>query len=322
VRFSPFNFQAPLAAGGVTLMAFNWLQFAVPHGKGAVRLADIHWTSLAPGQVGLYGILVGIMLVLTIVNLLLTGIFLKDLAQWVAAGDGYPEFMSGPPSRITGIFVPIASLAMTMAVVFASLPFFIPAVSANVQALMVPGLVVFGVLWLTIFTLEFRVLRSLRSKPVDATKLNFVWLLDAFAIGLASLAGTGLASMASSRGIASTSALSSLLLLATGSLLLVGKLVVLIYTQMKARALPEHQLQPAFFLVVPITCLYGVSYYRVMLFLQKWYGLHVQAPAQLLLTLSYVVAVFWGLSTVYVLGKYFRSYFRTSEYFPTQWAIV
>lgn len=322
MRFSPFNFQAPLAAGGVTLMAFNWLQFAVPHGEGSVKLSDIHWASLTPSQTGLYGLLVGIMLVLTSVNLLLTVVFLKDLVRWVATGDGYKEFMSGPPSRITGILVPVASLAMTMAVVFAAVPFFVPAVSADMQMLTVPGLIVFGALWLTMFSLESRVLKGLRSQPLDSAKLNFVWLLDVFAFGLVALAGTGLASIASSRGIASIAALASLLTLGVGSLLLVGKLVFLIYIQLKSRTLPEDQLQPAFFLLVPITCLYSVSYYRMMLFLQKWFELDVKSLSHFLLTFSYVVALGWAVFTVCLLGNYFRNYFRTSEYFPTQWAMV
>lgn len=322
MKFSPFNFQAPLAAGGVTLMAFSWMQFAVPHGEGSVRLSDIHWASLTPGQSGLYGLLVGIMLVLTILNLLLTAIFSKDLVKWLAGGDGYREFMSGPPSRITGIFVPVASLAMTMAMVFASAPFFIPAVSANMQTLMVPGLVVFGSLWLAALGLELRVLGSWPSQPLHAAGLNFVWLLDVFAFGLVVLVGTGLATMASSGVVASIAAIASLLALGAGSLLLAGKLAALVYSQVKSRAFPEDQLQPAFFLLVPITCLYGVSYYRIMLLGQKWYGLDLEASSRLLITFSYVAAAGWAVVTVYLLRQYFRSYFRTSEYFPTQWAMV
>ncbi|MBI5232634.1 MAG: hypothetical protein HY876_10780 [Coriobacteriales bacterium] len=322
MRFTPFNLQAPLAAGGVTLMAFNWLQFAVPHGKGPVRLADIEWATLAFGQVGLYAFLVVIMLLLTTVNLLLTGVFLKDLVQWVRADDGYREFMTGPPARVTGVFVPVASLAMTMAVVFASVPFFVPAVSANVQMLVAPAFVVLVVLWLTAFGLESHLLARLRSGPFEAAKLNFVWLLDVFALGLLALAGTGLAAAADSRPMAATAALGSLLTLAVGSVLLVGKLAFLIYQQIKSRALPETQLQPAFFLLVPIICLYGVSSYRMMLLMETWFGVDVKAPSYSLLTLSYVAAAGWAAFTVYLLAGYFRRYFRTSEYFPTQWAMV
>jgi hypothetical protein len=322
VKFSPFNFQAPLAAGGVTLMAFNWLQFAIPHGAGSVKLSDIHWAILSPTQTGLYGLLVGLMLVLTTLNLLLTVVFLKDLAQWVAAGTGYQEFMSGPPSRITGIFVPIASLAMTMAVVFASAPFFVPAVAANTQAMVLPGTILFAALLLTAFWLEARVIRLLVDRPLETAKLNFVWLLDVFAFGLLALAGTGLASLAANRGLASATAFASTLVLGVGTLLLAGKLALLVYTQSKSRALPESQLLPAFFLVVPITCLYGISYYRIMLLAQKWFALEVKAPSYALITVGYIGAVAWALVTVYLLRDYFRNYFRTSDYFPTQWAMV
>jgi hypothetical protein len=320
--FSPFSFQAPLAAGGLTLMAYNWLQFTVPHGEGALALVDIQWTGITAVQTGLYGVLIGIMLALTLVNLLLTGVFSFDLVRWLAGRRGYQEFMSGPTTRITGIFVPIASLAMTMAVVFATAPFFIPALSTNLQALMAPGLVVFGALWLTSFATEARMFKTWLDRPVDTSTLNFVWLLDVFAFGLVALAGTGLAAAASGQAIASTAALMSLVAVGFGTLLLAGKLILLLYVQLKAHSLPEHQLQPAFFLLVPITCLYGISYYKIMVYLQKWFEIDVTVPSYFLITPLYGVAMAWAAFTVYLLGDYFKNYFRSSEYFPTQWAMV
>lgn len=322
MKFSPFNFQAPLAAGGVTLMAFNWLQFAVPHAEGSVRLSDVRWAGLTMGQTILYGLLVALMALLTTANLTLTVVFVNDLVRWVRSGDGFREFMSGPAARVTGIFVPIASLAMTMAVVFASLPFFIPGVTAGVPTLIIPALILFWTLLLTSFALESQILKSLLNKPLDIKALNFVWLLDVFAFGLMSLAGTGLAAMASSRTLAAVAAIASGSALGVGSVLLVGKLGILVYAQVRSRALPDSQLQPAFFLVVPITCLYGVSYYRLMLFGHRWFELDTQAPSQFLISSLYVVAIIWTLFTLYLLRGYFRSYFRTSEYFPTQWALV
>lgn len=43
MKFTPLIFQASLAAGGVALMPFNYLQFAVPHGEGLIKLSDISW---------------------------------------------------------------------------------------------------------------------------------------------------------------------------------------------------------------------------------------------------------------------------------------
>ena len=320
--FSPFNFQAPLAAGGVTLMAFNWMRVTVPHGEGALALADIQWTGITAVQTGLYGVLIGIMLVLTLVNLVLTGVFSFDLVRWLAGRRGYQEFMRGPTTRITGAFVPIASLSMTMAVVFATAPFFFPAVSANLQALMTPGLVLFAAFWLTSFAIEARMFKAWLDRPVDTSALNFVWLLDVFAFGLVGLAGTGLAATANAPTIASIAAFMSLVAVGFGTLLLAGKLILLLHVQLKAHSLPEHQLQPAFFLLVPITCLYGISYYKILVYLQKWFEIDVTVPSYFLITPLYGVAMTWAAFTVYLLGDYFKNYFRNSEYFPTQWAMV
>lgn len=321
MKFSPFNFQAPLAAGGITLMAFSYLQFAVPHGKGLIKLSDIPWASLTIGQTSLYVPLIGIMLVFTIINLLSIVVFLKDLILWLAKQE-YIGFMSGPPTKAVGVFVPIASLSMTMNVILAPLAFFIPNLSANIQTLMLPGLIIFGLLWLMLFKLEFTFLKTWLSQPLDGTKLNFVWLLDVFAFGLVNLTGAGLASMASNRGIASIAAFASLLALSMGSFLLVIKLAYLIYLQIKSSKLPDNAVHPAFFLVVPITCLFGISYYRIMLYLQTWFSFDVKVASFFLITFSYVITIGWVIFTVYLLSDYYKNYFHKSEFSPTQWAMV
>ncbi len=322
MKFSPFNFQAALAAGGVTLMAFNWLQFAIPHGSGPVQFTDIEWGGLTATQAALYGLLIGLMLVLTVVNLTLTVVFLRDLVRWAGDGTSYAEFMSGPAARVTGIFVPIASLAMTMAVFFAAVPFFIPVVAVHVQAFMWPGLVFFTGLLIAALVLEARLLRDWSRGPRDRTQLNFVWLLDVFAFGLVVLAGTGLAAAAASGTVATAAAVESLVAAAWGTVLLVLKLAVLVPQLLRARKLPDHHLQPAFFLVVPITCLYAVSYHRILLYLQTRSDFDLDVPQQLLLTASFGLTVLWAAVTVYLLGDYFARYFRRSEYFPTQWAMI
>lgn len=303
-------------------MAFSYLQFAVPHGNGLIKLSDIPWASLTAMQTSLYVPLIGIMLVFTIINLLSIVVFLKDLIQWLGDKQEYKEFMSGPPTKAIGIFVPIASLSMTMNVILAPLAFFIPNLSANIQLLMLPGLIIFGFLLLMLFKLEFTFLKTWLSQPLDVTKLNFVWLLDVFAFGLVNLTGAGIASMASNRDIASIAAFASLLALSMGSFLLVIKLAYLIYLQMKSSKLPDSAVQPAFFLVVPITCLFGISYYKIMLHLQTWFSFDIKVASFFFITFSYVITIGWALFTLYLLTDYYKNYFYKSEYFPTQWAMV
>lgn len=71
MKFNPLIFNASLAAGGVALMPFNYLQFAIPHGKGLIKLSNISWDGLTGVQSALYFPLVAIMLTFIIIHFLL-----------------------------------------------------------------------------------------------------------------------------------------------------------------------------------------------------------------------------------------------------------
>jgi len=319
MKFSPLRFQAPLAAGGIALMAFNYLQFTVPYGEGLLKLSDIPWGRLTMGQIGAYYPLIGIMLVFIIANLFLTSVFLKQLIEWRSNKEEYRIFMSDSLINI-GIFVPIASLAMTVNVVWGPLAFFIPNFSA--QAMMMPSLIVFGLLWIAVFLLEFKVLKTLLTQTFDFNKLNFIWLLDVFAFGLVNLTGTGIASMSNDKVIASIAAFGSFFGLTIGLFLLIAKLAYLVNSQIKSAKLPEKPILPAFFLVIPITCLYGLSLYRIMTYLQRYFLFDVQLVSYFLITLSYAVTIGWCIFTLYLLNDYFKRDFYKSKFSPPQWAMI
>jgi hypothetical protein len=322
MKFTPLKFQIPLAAGGVALMAFNYLQFAVPHGQGLITLSDVAAAGLTTGQIGLYFPLIVLMLAFAVINLGSTAVYMKQLVQWLADRAAYRDFINSPPTKSIGIFVPIASLSMTANVVLAPLAFFVPQLSANLQALMLPGLIFFGLLWLTIFRLEFRVLKNCLSHPLDVTKLNFVWLVDVFAFGLVSLTGTGVAALSGSREIASLAAFASLFTLGFGFFLLVAKLAYLLYLQIKADRLPEQHILPAFFLVIPITCLYGFSFYRITLYLQTYFAFDMRPLSLFFMIVSYVITIGWGLFCLYLLGGFLKKEFLRCDFAPTQWGMV
>ena len=114
IKFHPLLFQSSLAAGGVALMAFNYLQFAIPHGQGLITFSDISWGTLAGGQIALYAPLVAVMLVFTVLNFVLTGYFLYRLARWLGEPGAYGGFKNNPhQNQNTGIFAIVASLSMT-----------------------------------------------------------------------------------------------------------------------------------------------------------------------------------------------------------------
>lgn len=318
LKFAPIKFQAALAAGGVALMAFNYLQFAIPHGEGLVKITDIGWSQLSLSQSPIY-LLTLIMLAFSAANLILTVIFLKGLAEWLGTKNQFTNFMDNPLTNIT-IFVPIATLAMTANVIWGPLAFYIPGLST--QSMMLPSLIIFAILWISLFTLEFKVAKTWFLKPIEINKLNFVWLLDVFAFGLVSLMGTGIASMAENSSIATMASVASLFLLSVGIFLFIAKLAFLIYMQLKNAQLPANPILPAYFLVIPITCLLGLSFYRIMTHLEHVFAFDTSVVSFLLINISYVITIGWGIFAVYLLANFLRKDFYQSKFSPTQWAMV
>lgn len=323
MQFTPLKFQLPLAAGGIALMAFNFLEFAIPHGEGMVKMADIASAGLTTAQFGLYLPLIVIMFVFSTLCIGLTIVYLKQLFQWLTVNRAeYLKFMSGPPTLSVGIFVPVANASMAALVFLAPVQFFIPQLSSNVQEMMLPGLIFFLTLCLIIFSLEFKVLKIWLSQPIDLSRLNFVWLLDVFSFGLLSLIGTGVAVMSKSAPIASSGAIGAAITLAFGICLLVVKLSYLFHLQMKADGLPSENILPAFFILVPISCLYGFSLYREALYLQTHFLFNMEVFLFLILVFSYIIAVVWALFCIYLLSDYLLKVFLKTDFAFPQWAMV
>lgn len=321
MKFTPVHFQTSVAAGGVALMPFVYLQFAAFHGKGPIVLSDIPWAELTMVQTILYSPLIGCMLLFSIIHLLFTVTFLKGLGQWLANKEEYSSFINDPKMNI-GIFSPIASLSMTVNVIWGPLAFFIPKLSSTLHALMLPSLIFFVILWFALLKLEFKVLKIWLTQPVDISKLNFAWLLDVFAFGLVCLTGTGIAATATNSEIASLAAFGSLFTLIIGLFLFAIKFAYLIYLQIKAPSLPDTPLLPAYFMVIPIACLFGVSLFRIMAYLQNHFAFDVKVLSFLLINFSYVIAIAWGVFLIYLLSDYLKNDFVKSKFSPAQWGMV
>jgi hypothetical protein len=320
--FNPLKFQIPLAAGGIALMAFNFFQHVIPHGKGLVTFPDFLQAGLTPEQYYSYLLLEGIMLFFTLFNLGSVVTYLWQLVRWLGDKTAFKELITGPPTISVGLFVPIASLAMTALVFFAPLVFFFPYLSSKMQTLILPGFAFFGILWTAVFWLEFGTLKSWLSRPLDSNKLNFVWLLDVFAFGLVSLYGTTIAALAENPAIVLTASLTTAFTLIFGFILLIFKLTYLLYLQTSADSLPGNNILPAFFILIPISCLYGFSFYRIGLFLKDSLHLDMSLFLFLSLVLPYIIGVTWGGFCLYLLGGYLSKVFFRADFAPPQWSMV
>ena len=320
-HFSPLFFQASLAAGGIALMAFNFLQFAVPHGEGLIRFSDISWSSLQGSQFFLYGVLVAVILLTVVIHTVLTVAFLGGLFVWLGGRKTVTGLINDPYRNVT-VFPVIGSLAMSANVLWAPVGFFVPQVASGLQSLMLPSLVFFGILIVALFSLEYKVLRVVARGPVDTSKFNFGWLADVFAFGLVALNGSGIAVNAQDPVIARVAGAATLVTIAVGLLLLATKMFYLVKNQIKTRRLPDTPVLPAFFTLVPILCLFGISLFRMPPQLQTLFSIDLTRFSSLVLNLTYAVAVAWVVFAVVLLANYFKSYFMRSKYSPPQWGIV
>ncbi|KAF0092482.1 MAG: hypothetical protein FD141_666 [Fusobacteria bacterium] len=321
LKFNPLLFQASLAAGGVALMAFNFLQFSIPHEKGLVVISDIMWNSFSLFEFTKNMILVGIMLLFVIIHFVLTFIFLAKLIKWIINGKEMNDLI-GDPYKNVWLFVPISSLAMSANVFWGSLGFFISDISSKLQSYMLPSMVLFGLLLVSLLILEMKALKIWLSKEIDRSKFNFVWLLDVFSFALVSLTGSGIAAMSINSRIASMAAFLSLVTISIGIILFVIKIIYLVYLQIKAGKLPEDSIIPSFFLVIPIMCLFGLSLYRIFSFCGVFLNIELKGLSFIVLIFSYIVTIAWGVFVVYLIIDYFKNKFIKSDFAPTQWGMV
>jgi hypothetical protein len=321
VSFNPLFFQASLAAGGISLMPFNFLQFAIPHEKGLIKFSDMAWGSMSGIDVGLYGVLTAIMLVSIVVHLSLTTVFLSGLIKWLKGKGTFSEFISDPYKNVT-IFAIVGSLGMTANVLWAPVGFFVPFLSKNLQALMLPSLLYFGLLLISLFYLELKVVKTWRTDTTDLRKFNFVWLLDTFAFGLVSLTGSGIAIMASNDTISSVAVFGTVFTVIAGLFILTVKLTRLINNQIKATKLPDTPILPAFFLVIPITCLYGLSLFRLASYGQTLLSVDFSGLSSIIVNASFAITLIWAMFTIYLIGDYLKNQFLKSSYAAPQWGMV
>lgn len=320
MKFTPMNFQISVAAGGVALMPFVLMQFALPHGEGMITLNSMPWSGMGIVHQMVYAPLVGVMFLFVVLHLLLTVVYLKGLAGWLADREQVKSMINNPKFNI-GLFSPIASISMTANVLWGPLAFFVPSLSGILQGLMLPSLIYFMVLLLLLLALEAKVLNVWMTQPVDPVELNFPWLLDVFTFGLVSLTGTGIAAISGDAAIASVAAFGSFFSICIGLFVFTVKIISVIYGQARAHTLPGAPMLPAYFLVIPISCLFGISLFRIMGYLKNHFGFEVMVPSFMILNFAYVIALGWGVFCICLLTGYLRN-FMNESYSPAQWGMI
>ncbi len=318
--FNPLLFLASLGAGGISVMPFSLLQYNFPHGKGLIKISDIVMSGLGlPQQVLMY-FLYAVMIFFTIMHLVLTVVFLAKLFGWL--GSAEQKEMSGNPLKNSALVTPFLSLAMTMNVFIAPVRFFIPSFANNLQAFMLPAVIVWSVLWLALLITEIRLLKVSFVKGFDLDKINFGWLLHPFAIGMVTVTGSGIAAMAKNPNVAHFAAFLSMITFSMGLFLLSVKMVTLFKSHFNADGLPEKQFMPSFLIVVPNVTLYALTAFRLGHYYEHQFGVHLPGYFTAVIMLSFAFEIWYLLFGLALMKDYFKEHFFKKEFYVSQWGFV
>lgn len=315
--FTPLRFQSSLAAGGLALMPFVLMQLTFPHAGKLITVHDVAVGGLDGGRV----FLVGVMTVATIFHLALTIGSARGLALWIAERRAAGELMSDPKKN-SAIFSPAISLGMTINVLLGPVAFFVPAEWTTTLRLSTYAFALYVPLFATLTGLSAFAVRTWVSRPLASTDLNFVWLLDVFAWAMAALAGASIAASAGSAAVMAAAVVMTVVSAAVGIAIYTVKGALLLKALLEHRKLPTDSLQPAFFVTVPINCLFGVAAFKVSRPFDQLMGTDTSGIAMSALLFLFAVAAVWAVGCALAVRTWFLRAFPRPDFYPTQWGLV
>lgn len=321
MKFTPLKFQGTLAAAGVALMPYIFLKVNIFKNDGQISLSDLSLLANPSPEYIAAWLLIVVMGSFVVIHLSLTTFFLRGLVKWFFTPGSFKEILYNPQANAS-LFSPLISLPMTMIVLFGPVSFFVPQITANMQALIAPAFGVFCLLWLPLLILEMKAVHVFLTKQVDYQSLNFGWLLDVLALGAVSLFGSSLVDASENPLISSTTAIMAAISLTAGVVIFVLKMSVLVYQQIKSTNSPAVNILPAYFLFIPPMCLLGFSSFKLMMFTSKSYGVDLSTASFLTMTFSYAGAMAWFVFAVYWLREYLGKEFLSADFSPAQWGMV
>ena len=318
-KFSPLVFLASLGAGGLAVAGFAFLNYTVSHGAGLIYVTQILNMRLELFELICYRFAELVMIIFTVIHIILTLYLLRFYIPWLKTAK-HKEIKNNPLKN-SELVAPILSFTMTLNVFLAVVRYFIPQFAINLQTLMLPGLVMWLILWVILMKIEISLLKISFVKNFDVSKINFGWLLHPFALGMVTVAGMGIAALAHNYTQASIAVFFSLVSGTMGLFLLVVKLVSLFKSHITAPGLPEKEFLPSFLIVIPNITLYAISFFRFGHYLehQMHFKMGYYFVAIMLLSFTFEVwYIFFGLA---LLKDYLQKEMH-EDFHVTQWGLV
>lgn len=319
-NFNPLSFLASVGAGGIAVAPFVFFQYTIPHGKGLISLSQVMQHGADTGNTAFYYLLMGIMVSFALLHFALTFKLVANLVAYSKTSE-YKEYISNPQKN-TSILALFTSLGMTFNVFIAVVRYFVPFLHQNFQSLMLPALIVWAVLWFFLMRTEIMVLKSAFEKDFDLSRLSFGWLLHPFALSMVTVAGTGIAAMAKDATIANIAAFMTLTSGSMGFFLLFVKLFSVFQSHFSMRGMPERQFLPSFLVVIPITTLYAITFFRLGHYFENQFGYHLDLYFKLVTLVPFAFQTWYFAFGISMLKNYFKKDFFRKEYYVSLWAFI
>lgn len=319
-NFNPLSFLASVGAGGIAVAPFVYFQYTIPHGKGLISFSQVMQAAAENGTKAGFMLLISVMVIFAVLHLTLSVKLIADLISFKKTNE-YKSYINDPQKN-TSILALFTSLGMTFNVFIAVIRFFVPYLQQNFQSLMLPALIGWGILWFFLMRTEIKVLKTGFEKDFDISKLSFGWLLHPFALGMVTVAGTGIAAMAKDANIAHTAFFMTLTSGSMGIFLLMVKLISIFKSHFSMSGMPERQFLPSFLVVIPITTLYAIAFFRIGHYFEHQFGAHFDVYFKLVTIIPFAFQTWYFAFGLSMLKDYFKKDFFRKEYYVTLWAFI
>ncbi len=320
-KFNPTKFLAVLGSGGISVAPFAFMQNTVKHPKGLIAYEHIGHGTLSMSQEIFFRSLEGVMLLFAAIHFFLLIRYLGQYFSWLGSDDY--KTMKEDPKVNSALMTPFLAIFMSFNVVIGVVRFFIPAMHENLTTLVPYAFGGWAFVWFFAMKTEISIIKKGFIKVFEPQQLNFGWLMHAFALGMGSVVGSGIAIFAKKGSfIPDTAALMVLISASMGLFLLVVKSVSLFIGQYRREGLPGRQAMPTFLIMVPIITLYAITFFRLGHFLHKHHGFHVSEVYY-----WFIIIAAWAFQTWYMffgfslLKDYFSNHFK-GEYYLSQWGVI
>jgi len=315
---NPLIFLSSLGAGGISIIAFAFLQYVHPHGPGLISYEEISANAVWP--MWIYVLIIAVMAVFTIIHLWLSVKLFSKLGNYLKSKE-YKILLENPLTH-TAILAPFISIVMTLNVFVGPVRFFVPALSENLQALMLPALIAWLIIGFFLLKTEFKLLAIAFKKGFDASKIHFGWLLHSFALSMYTVTGTGIAAMAKNEDIANTAFFVSVMTGSMGLFLFLVKIVAIFKSHYAAENLPEREFMPAFLIVLPNVTLYAISFFRIGHFLEHHHNAELSVYYLIVMTVAFAFSTWYLIFGFVLMSDFLKKEYFTKSYYVQLWGLV